>query len=37
MYFQVDPLFITVVHGSPAGRPSNGDVLSRGCVVPYSG
>ena len=37
MYFQVGALSLTVVHGSPAGRPSDGDVLSSGCFVPYSG
>ena len=37
MYFQVDALYLTVVHGSRAGRPPDGDVLSSGCIVPYSG
>ena len=36
MYFQVGALSLTAVHGSRAGRPSDGDVLSSGCVVPYS-
>ena len=37
MYCQVDALFLTVVHGSQVGRPSDGNVLSNGCFVPYSG
>ena len=37
MYFQVGALSLTVVHGSRAGRPSDGDVLASGSVVPYSG
>ena len=37
MYFQVDALYLTVVHGSRAGRRPDGDVLSSGCIVPYSG
>ena len=37
MYFQVGALSLTVVHGSRAGHPSDCDVLSSGCVVPYSG
>ena len=37
MYFQVDALYLTVVHGSRAGRPPDGDILSSGCIVPYSG
>ena len=36
MYFQVDALYLTVVHGSRAGCRPDGDVLSSGCVVPYS-